>query len=72
MRDWLKKLRVEQNLSQQTVAEELNITQQHYSLIESGERQKDMSVSMAEKLANVFDVPLSYILDNEKTLNNVQ
>ena len=66
MRDWLKNLRIEQNLSQQTVAEELKITQQHYSLIESGERQKDMSVSMAEKLANVFGVPLSYILENER------
>lgn len=66
MRGWLKELRVEKNLSQQNVAEQLGIRQQYYCMIENGERQKDMSVAMAEKLAEALDVPLTVILDNER------
>ena len=66
MRKWLKDIRNEKGLSQQNVAEQLGIRQQYYCMIENGERQKDMSVAMAEKLAGVLDVPLTVILDNER------
>jgi transcriptional regulator with XRE-family HTH domain len=66
MREWLKELRIKKQLSQQTVAALLNITQQHYSLIENDERQKDMSIGMAEKLSGILDVPLKVILENER------
>mgnify|MGYP003298811121 CR=1 FL=1 len=72
MRTYLKELRKKAGLTQNDVSEKLGIGASTYTMIELGERQKDMSVSMAEKLANVFGVPLSYILENEKTLNNVQ
>ncbi len=66
MREWLKKLRVKKNLSQQNVAKQLGIRQQYYCMIENGERQKDMSVSMAEKLADVLEIPIDTVLQNEK------
>ncbi len=66
MREWLKDLRNEKGLSQSEIAMELGMGQSYYAMIENGERQKDMSVSMAEKLAGVLDVPLTVILDNEK------
>lgn len=65
MREWLKKLRLKRNLSQQNVADELGITQQYYNLIENGERQSKMTIDTAQKLAKIFDVPLDFILQNE-------
>lgn len=50
----LKELREEKGLSQQTVAEMLDITQQAYSLIENGHRK--LSVESAKKLARLLDV----------------
>ena len=66
MREYLKNIREEKKLSQQEVAAGIGVTRQYYNLIENGERQKDMSVAMAEKLAEVLDVPLTVILDNER------
>lgn len=65
MREWLKKLRLKRNLSQQNVADELGITQQYYNLIENGERQSKMTIDTAQKLAKIFDVSLDFILQNE-------
>ena len=66
MREWLKELREKNNLTQQNVAERSGVTQQYYSLIENGERQADMSLSMARKLADIFGVPIEKILEKEK------
>lgn len=68
MREWLKKLRLKRNLSQQNVADELGITQQYYNLIENGERQSKMTIDTAQKLAKIFDVSLDFILQNENWL----
>ena len=65
MREWLKKLRLKGNLSQQNVADKLGITQQYYNLIENGERQSKMTIDTAQKLAKIFDVSLDFILQNE-------
>ena len=66
MRTYLKELRKKAGLTQVDVAERLGIGASTYTMIELGERQKDMSVAMAEKLAGVLDVPLTVILDNER------
>ena len=65
MREYLKNARQEKNLSQQDVADALNVTRQNYNQIENGERQKDMNISMAQKLAGVFEVSIDYIFENE-------
>lgn len=66
MRKWLKKLRKEKNLTQQEVANSLKIVPSYYNMIENGERQSKMTIETAQKLATVFDVPLDFILENEK------
>ncbi|MBQ4145441.1 MAG: helix-turn-helix transcriptional regulator [Clostridia bacterium] len=65
MRSYLKKLRKEKHLTQQDVADRLGLAQNSYSMIESGERQKRMSIDMAQKLSSALDVPIDAILKNE-------
>jgi len=65
MRDYLKRLREEKKLSQQGAAELLGMTRQYYNLIENGERQKKMDIPLALKLAEIFDVSVEYILEQE-------
>ncbi|NLL64122.1 MAG: helix-turn-helix transcriptional regulator [Ruminococcaceae bacterium] len=65
MRNYLKRLREEKKLSQQGAAELLGMTRQYYNLIENGERQKKMDIPLALKLAEIFDVSVEYILEQE-------
>ena len=68
MREWLKKLRTSKSMSQQYVSESINVTQQYYSCIENGERQKDLDLSLVIKLSKVFDVSVDYIISEEEKL----
>lgn len=52
-------------ISQQNVAEEVGITRQYYQLIEAGERQQKMDITLIAKLSQVFGVPMNQIIDNE-------
>ncbi len=65
MRKWLKDMRKEGKLSQNTIAKKLGIGQQYYSAIENGERMRDMPISMTRKLAEVFMVSIEKILEME-------
>ncbi len=65
MRKWLRDLREASKMSQQTVAERIGISQNYYCMIESGERQPKMTIEMAKKLSEVFEVPIDTILENE-------
>jgi len=65
MRKYLKQLRDNKGMSQHSVADSLGCYQSYYSAIENGNRQRDMSYSMMEKLAAVFDVPIQTIIDAE-------
>ena len=69
MRDYLKKIREEQGKTQQHVAFATGLTRQYYNMIESGERQADMSLSIMKKLSEAFEVPLDYIIEQESKLN---
>ncbi|UZQ85078.1 helix-turn-helix domain-containing protein [Thermoclostridium stercorarium] len=53
MREWLKNKRIELNKTQEAVAAAVGITQQHYSLIETGERTP--SVECAKAIAAILD-----------------
>lgn len=66
MRAYLKEKRKNKGLTQQNVAERLNISTQYYSLIEKGERQESLSLSMLDKLAEVLGVPLSDLIAAER------
>lgn len=69
MREYLKKLREKSNLSQLKISQKLDISESYYSLIESGDRQTDMSLSIMQKLSDAFNVPLEYIVDQESKIN---
>lgn len=63
--DILRQLRNEKGVSQQVVADYLNITKQAYSLYELGKREPDFETLL--KLGEYFDVSTDYILRDEKT-----
>ena len=66
MRKWLKTLRLKENLKQIEIAEQLNISQAYYNLIENGERKKDLDLSLTIKLAELFHISVEWIAEQEK------
>lgn len=61
MREYLKEFRVAQNLSQIDIANAIGISQQYYSLIESGKRLDSLTVEIVSKLANILNVSIEEI-----------
>ena len=59
----IKELREENGLTQQAVAEFLNVKQNTYSQYENGKRQ--LSIDMLIKLAKFYKVSTDYILELE-------
>ncbi len=59
----IKELREENGLTQQTVAEFLNVKQNTYSQYENGKRQ--LSIDLLIKLAKFYKVTTDYILELE-------
>lgn len=68
MRDYLKKLRTEKGLTMQDVADRFGISKQYYEMIESGERQKRMDVTLLTKIAGLFEVSIESIVAEEQKL----
>ena len=64
MTTFLKKLRQEQDLSQEFLAEKIGVSRPTYAQIESGAR--DMSVKEAQKLAQFFGLSLENFLVGKK------
>lgn len=65
MREYLKILRLSNGRSQQDVANALGMTRQNYSLIERGERQQDINLTLLEKLSKYFCVSIKELIDFE-------
>lgn len=59
----IKELREENGLTQQAIAEFLNVKQNTYSQYENGKRQ--LSIDMLIKLAKFYNVTTDYILELE-------
>lgn len=68
MRQWLKQLRDERNETQVFVAGILGVRQEEYSRIENGIRYEDLPLSLAAKIADHFNIPLSTIRNYEEAL----
>ncbi len=68
MREYLKTLHSETGISQLEVSQKLDVSESYYSLILSGERQKELDLSLALKLAKCFDVSIDFIIDEEEKL----
>lgn len=73
MRKYLKHMRNARHLSQLKTSQFLDISESYYCQIELGERQKGMTLPLMIKLADVFGVDLSTIVQYEseylKSLN---
>ena len=62
MREWLRNLRIEKNLTVKAMAEKLGISESYYCAIENGERQKKMDMLLASGLATILEVPVFRIV----------
>lgn len=69
MRRYLRELREELGYTQLEISKKLNISESYYSLIENGERQKKLDMTMAKKLADMFGVTLEFIYDHEREVS---
>ena len=65
MREYLKRLREGKGLSMQEMAEKLDISRQYYQMIESGERQKKMDITLVKGISAVLNVSLESIIEEE-------
>ncbi len=63
MREWLVNLR--NGKSQACIAEKLGISQQYYSDIERGCCQKNMTLQMCQKIADVFGITIADVISFE-------
>lgn len=68
MRDYLKAMRKDRGLSLQDMADKIGISRQYYQLIENGERQKKMDITLVKRIASVFGVPLETIIEQENII----
>ena len=66
MRKYLKELREERKMTQQAIADYLGISQNYYTYIENGERQKSLDLAYASKLAELFNVSVDWIAKQEQ------
>ena len=66
---FLKELRKEKNLSQEQLAEKLNVSSRSISRWENGNTMPDISIII--ELADYYDVDIREILNGERTSNNV-
>lgn len=66
MRQWLKEAREKLNMSQQDVADKINITRQYYQQIEAGDRQQKMDITLMTKLSDCLGVSITEIVAFEQ------
>lgn len=65
MREWLKDTRLQQRLTQKQMADAIGVTESYYCMIEGGDRQKKMDVTLAIKIGNVLGLSLEEIVKAE-------
>lgn len=60
----IRKLRAERKLTQEELAQELEISQSTLCRIESGETKK-INMTILQKICTFFDVPISFFYDDK-------
>ncbi len=66
MREWLEQARKNRGLTMKKAGAELGISESYYSMIERGERQQNLDITLAAKISCVFNVSLEYIVEQEQ------
>ncbi len=67
VREYLIEAREKAGLTQQDVANRIGISRQYYQMVETGERQKRMDLSIAGGLSVVLNIPIAEIVQREST-----
>lgn len=67
MREWLKAARENSGLTMKAASEKLGISESYYCSIENGVRQKKMDITLAAKISTAFDMPLTEVIENERS-----
>ena len=67
--DRLKEIRKQRGITQRSVAQFLDITDQSYQKYEYGMREPNHATTI--KLANFFDIPMDYLMGRSDNLNAV-
>lgn len=65
VREYLIEAREKAGLTQQDVANRIGISRQYYQMIETGERQKRMDLSLVGGLSVVLNIPIAEIVQRE-------
>lgn len=65
VREYLIEAREKAGLTQQDVANRIGISRQYYQMVETGERQKRMDLSLADVLSVVLNIPIAEIVQRE-------
>lgn len=65
VREYLIEAREKAGLTQQDVANRIGISRQYYQMVETGERQKRMGLSLAGGLSVVLNIPIAEIVQRE-------
>ena len=61
-RQWLKDLRESNGLTVTEAARRLDLSQPYYSLIEAGERQKRLDLTLAVKIADMYGISIYQVI----------
>lgn len=70
MREYLKNLRTDRGMTMQEVADSFGISKQYYEMIESGERQKKMEITLVLKISSLFGLSVEKIVELESEIMN--
>lgn len=68
VREYLIDAREKAGMTQQDVANCLGISRQYYQMVEQGERQKRMDLSLAGGLSAALNMPILEIIEHENAM----
>ncbi len=68
MRGYLREKREQRGLTQQDMASRLDISLSYYNQIENGDRQKNLELLLADKIAHFLGVSIDFIITEETKL----
>ncbi len=71
MRKWLREARENEGLTMKQMAEKLLISESYYCAIENGTRQRNMDISLAERISETLQIPIKEILRNESMMRKL-
>lgn len=72
VREYLIEAREKAGLTQQDVANRIGISRQYYQMVETGERQKRMDLSLAGGLSAILNIPITEIAQKESAVPDAE